>query len=454
MIASNGHFCGARPGRRVRVRRSLLATPTLAAGARPTAPEFAGPKQQCGQETCLDANAAADAQLLGQEGNLAGRRDLNTQLACTRGARTASAPTESLGRAAHEAAEPRRRGGGGWGAPILTTGQLFLHSCLHFLGLHRSPEMTAMRVSFSSPEPSSLAFSLGAMARRGSGCLCTRRPAPPCPPTRSERPARSPPGAKPSPATEADTRGSERNGKGGSAAACHVTPVRHRSLRALAAGLVSHSGARARPALATAIGHMPPVRVRPLLGAPGVRCACQPPLPDAGVAPQDDGGPPSDPGDWLPAMLREQFFVNCPAHPSTVVNIFSLATKKALCPSCAGRHPPSTILQARHDARPVPSGRLGAMRVRGRTGAPGNHRCQMSPPGWPAAGRRALFRVSHGGRQLTRPVCAWRRADSAVVVPRGGQSLRPGQAGGHERRAGAPPHVCPPARWGAQPVPT
>ena len=34
-------------------------------------------------------------------------------------------------------------------APMRTTGHDFLHSCLHFLGLHRSGFTSAMRVSFS-----------------------------------------------------------------------------------------------------------------------------------------------------------------------------------------------------------------------------------------------------------------------------------------------------------------
>ena len=105
-------------------------------------------------------------------------------------------------------------------------------------------------------------------------------------------------------------------------------------------------------------------------------------------------------------MLREQFFVNCPAHPSTVVNIFSLATKKALCPSCAGRLPPNTVLQARHNTRPVTSGRVGAMRVPGAAGALGKHPRQMSPPGWPAAAGKAPLRVARWWPQLTRPVYA------------------------------------------------
>ena len=33
--------------------------------------------------------------------------------------------------------------------PILTTGQLFLHSCLHFLGLHLSELTMAIRVNLS-----------------------------------------------------------------------------------------------------------------------------------------------------------------------------------------------------------------------------------------------------------------------------------------------------------------
>jgi hypothetical protein len=34
--------------------------------------------------------------------------------------------------------------------PILTTGQLFLHSCLHFFGLHLSALTMAIRVSLSA----------------------------------------------------------------------------------------------------------------------------------------------------------------------------------------------------------------------------------------------------------------------------------------------------------------
>lgn len=34
--------------------------------------------------------------------------------------------------------------------PIRTTGQLFLHSCLHFFGLHFSDETIAIRVSFDA----------------------------------------------------------------------------------------------------------------------------------------------------------------------------------------------------------------------------------------------------------------------------------------------------------------
>jgi hypothetical protein len=62
-------------------------------------------------------------------------------------------------------------------APTLTTGQDFLHSCLHFLGLQRSALTSAMRVSFSScAAVSSTFFALGGMAparaqegRRGKG---------------------------------------------------------------------------------------------------------------------------------------------------------------------------------------------------------------------------------------------------------------------------------------------
>ena len=42
--------------------------------------------------------------------------------------------------------------------PIFTTGQDFLHSCLHFFGLHRSAFTMATRVSFSSPPSSPLSF--------------------------------------------------------------------------------------------------------------------------------------------------------------------------------------------------------------------------------------------------------------------------------------------------------
>lgn len=42
--------------------------------------------------------------------------------------------------------------------PIFTTGQLFLHSCLHFFGLHLSAETMAIRVSFSSETSGSLSF--------------------------------------------------------------------------------------------------------------------------------------------------------------------------------------------------------------------------------------------------------------------------------------------------------
>lgn len=48
-------------------------------------------------------------------------------------------------------------------APILTTGQLLLHSCLHFLGLHLSADTMAILVSVCSPLP--LSFFFGAMTK-------------------------------------------------------------------------------------------------------------------------------------------------------------------------------------------------------------------------------------------------------------------------------------------------
>lgn len=48
--------------------------------------------------------------------------------------------------------------------PILTAGQLFLHSCLHFLGLHFSGLTMAIRVMWSPSSPPFLPpFFLGGM---------------------------------------------------------------------------------------------------------------------------------------------------------------------------------------------------------------------------------------------------------------------------------------------------
>ena len=47
--------------------------------------------------------------------------------------------------------------------PSLTTGQDFLHSCLHFLGLHFSALMMAMRVRVSGASVVEEFFFLGGM---------------------------------------------------------------------------------------------------------------------------------------------------------------------------------------------------------------------------------------------------------------------------------------------------
>lgn len=52
-------------------------------------------------------------------------------------------------------------------APIFTTGHDFLHSCLHFLGLHLSVETMAMRVSFSSSLPPLSSFFFGGILTAG-----------------------------------------------------------------------------------------------------------------------------------------------------------------------------------------------------------------------------------------------------------------------------------------------
>lgn len=65
--------------------------------------------------------------------------------------------------------------------PTLTTGQYFLHSCLHFFGLHRSELTTAMRVGVSSLSFFVFVFFfLGAIApdcrcRRQGTSQCSRR---------------------------------------------------------------------------------------------------------------------------------------------------------------------------------------------------------------------------------------------------------------------------------------
>jgi len=66
-------------------------------------------------------------------------------------------------------------------APIFTTGQTFLHSCRHFLGLQRSTDTMAMR-SRRSLGASSPLFFLGAMMERRYRLPRTARAllAPPC----------------------------------------------------------------------------------------------------------------------------------------------------------------------------------------------------------------------------------------------------------------------------------
>ena len=81
MIASNGHFCGTSSEGRVCQQRRPCDRRLRAARGLITAPRrVLAPNVQLGH-TRLDANAAADAELLRQERNLAGRRDLNAQLA-------------------------------------------------------------------------------------------------------------------------------------------------------------------------------------------------------------------------------------------------------------------------------------------------------------------------------------------------------------------------------------
>ena len=60
-----------------------------------------------------------------------------------------------------------RRGGGGIILPVLTTGQLFLHSWRHFLGLHLSSLTIAIRVSRSAISSSSAAAERRAPRRKG-----------------------------------------------------------------------------------------------------------------------------------------------------------------------------------------------------------------------------------------------------------------------------------------------
>lgn len=96
----------------------------------------------CVCERDLNADAAAYTQRFGDPHNLTLGRHFNTQLSCRRDGQT-RVRTQLWNRW-------RTLGVCVLISPIRTTGQLFLHSCLHFFGLHLSWLTIAIRVFLSA----------------------------------------------------------------------------------------------------------------------------------------------------------------------------------------------------------------------------------------------------------------------------------------------------------------
>ena len=106
----------------------------------------------------VHADATADAQRLGDEGGLGGRRHLDALLACaSQRVRKCEAAAAGLALAAAN-------------APIRTTGHDLRHSWRHFLGLHCAVGRSACRqVRGCGPEARN--DCPGACLRRGSACM-------------------------------------------------------------------------------------------------------------------------------------------------------------------------------------------------------------------------------------------------------------------------------------------
>ena len=61
---------------------------------------------------------------------------------------------------------------------------------------------------------------------------------------------------------------------------------------------------------------------------------------------------------WVPALVRSDYFVPCPNHPSTtgagggvakgeLTNLFCLSTRESLCSACAARRSSDDVIQVR-----------------------------------------------------------------------------------------------------------
>lgn len=106
----------------------------------------------CDQGTHLDTDTTTDAKLLGDEGNFSCRGNLDAKLSCKNTRQRyqalpiARSPSQKnlqtpiiLTQIPHK---PQKSS-----APVFTTGQLFLHSCRHFFGLHLSELTIAILVN-------------------------------------------------------------------------------------------------------------------------------------------------------------------------------------------------------------------------------------------------------------------------------------------------------------------
>jgi len=131
--------------------------------------------------------------------------------------------------------------------------------------------------------------------------------------------------------------------------------------------------------------------------------------------------------EWVERLLTSKYFEPCETHPGIMTNIFHIDSGCTLCPACAAKHSPASLLQARRgrrSGRHIVGGR--ALRRRQRAARARDEQTTIHDPAGGEA-RRARARPA-SPRRAARAAATWlsvadasRRdagpADSALLVP-------------------------------------